>query len=128
LSWSWFAIPLGIGIATLSSSSCIQIGPDAPSEGGADAGPSTTVQDQCTTIVTEFCSRAQDCYSQDPESCTETGVEQCCQQACMKPATSTEKSIDTCVADLKAASCDNIAAASIDSTQMPSSCQNVVKY
>jgi hypothetical protein len=123
-------VPFGICLGTLGSSSCIQIGPDANDGGsGPDAGEPTnsTVEDQCTRIVTEFCARTQECYGQDPETCLEPGVDQCCGRACAKQATSSEHSIDTCVADLKADSCDDIDTIS-DASGLPASCQNVVKY
>lgn len=128
--WSWFVVPFGICLGTLGSSSCIQIGPDAnDGSAGADAGEPTdsTVEDQCTRIVTEFCARTQECYGQDPETCVNPGVDQCCGRACAKQATSSERAVDTCVADLKAADCEDIDTVS-DASDLPASCQNVVKY
>jgi hypothetical protein len=121
-------LPFGIYLGTLGSSSCIQLGP-SDNDGGAgapdDAASSTpqTVEQQCTTIVTEFCARAQECYGQDPTNCVEPGVDACCGRACAKTATSTTQVINTCVTDLKAASCDDI-----DVNQLPTSCADVVTY
>ena len=128
LRWTWFVVPFGICLGTLGSSSCIQLGPDAPDGGAgapdtADATTPQTVEQQCTTIVTEFCARAQECYGQDPENCVAPGVDACCGRSCAKTATSTTTVINTCVADLKAASCDDI-----DVNQLPASCSNVVTF
>ncbi len=125
---AWLVVPFGALLGMLGSSSCIQLGPDA-NDGGAgapdDASTSTpqTVEQQCTTIVTEFCARAQECYGQDPENCVSPGVDACCARNCAKTATSTQASINTCVTDLKGASCDDI-----DVNQLPVSCSNVVTY
>jgi hypothetical protein len=121
-------VPFGALLGTLGSSSCIQIGPsdNSGSAGAADDASTTTpqtVEQQCTTIVTEFCARAQECYGQDPENCVSPGVDTCCARNCAKTATSTQASINTCVTDLKAASCDDI-----DVNQLPVSCSNVVTY
>jgi hypothetical protein len=130
LRWSWFVVPFGICLGTLGSSSCIQIGPDAKDgSAGADAGEPTnsTVEDQCTRIVTAFCARTQECYGQDPETCVGPGVDQCCGRACAKQATSSERAVDTCVADINAGDCEEIDAVT-DASDLPASCQNVVKY
>jgi hypothetical protein len=125
---TWLVVPFGALLGTFGSSSCIQIGP-SDNDGGAgapdDAGTSTpqTVEQQCTTIVTEFCARAQECYAQDPENCVSPGVDACCARNCALTATSTQTAINTCVTDLKNASCDDI-----DVNQLPVSCSDVVTY
>ena len=130
LRWSWFVVPVGICLGTLGSSSCIQIGPDASDGGsGQDAGEPTnsTVEAQCTRIVTEYCARTNECYGQDPSLCVDPGIDECCGRICAKPATSSESSIDTCIADLKALDCETVDAIT-DQTDLPASCQDVVKY
>jgi hypothetical protein len=128
--WSWFVVPFGICLGTLGSSSCIQIGPDADNGGSADdAGTTTTstVEAQCTRIVTEYCDRTNECYGQDPSLCVDPGIDECCGRICAKTATSAESAIDACVSDLKALDCETVDAIT-DQTDLPASCQDVVKY
>ena len=120
--WYWALLPVAACVSTLGSSSCIQLGPSDNADAGADAADDapSTVEAQCTEIWTVYCGRAQACYGQDPESCLQTTVSSCCARVCSNLATSSERSIANCIADINAQSCD-----AIDVNELPASCKSV---
>jgi hypothetical protein len=115
---------LATAAATLGTvtafSACIQLGPSNKDD--ADAG-TPTVQEQCSEVMAAFCSRANECYGEDPNACFQPGVEQCCGDACDKPATSEEKAIRACVMDIGKENCDDVVV-----SKLPSRCQKVVTH
>ncbi|HWP07650.1 MAG TPA: hypothetical protein VNN72_17990 [Polyangiaceae bacterium] len=110
-------VTLGIGTAF---SACIQLGPSDDSS--ADAG-TPTVQEQCSEVMAAYCSRANECYGEDPNACYQPAVELCCGDACDKPATSEEKAIRACVLDISKENCDDVVVA-----KLPSRCNGVVTH
>ena len=111
---------LGVAVTfALGFSACIQIG---PSNDDGDGG-TATVQDQCGEIYAAFCSRANECWGEDVNSCYPAAVETCCADACMKPATSEEKAIRACVADIGKEDCDDVVLA-----KLPERCRGVVMH
>jgi hypothetical protein len=120
----WLLLPLGLAFGVFGGTSCIQIGPDAD-DAGADAGSTApvTVEAQCTTMMTEFCARAEYCYGADPNACLPPNLNVCCNHDCGVTATSTAAAVNQCVSDLEAASCDDI-----DVGTMPASCLVVPTY
>ena len=109
----------GLGLA-LGFSGCIQIGP-SDDDGGADAAP--TVQDQCSEMMAAFCSRANDCFGEDPNACYQPAVDACCGDACAKPATSDEQAIKACVLDIGKESCDDVVV-----SKLPPRCQMAITH
>ncbi len=123
-AWPWLlgAVALGGALAAFpGASGCIQIGPDAGDD--ASAGASSTVEEQCTQVVGAFCTRANDCYGEDPDYCLSSGVDDCCADSCDASATSKQDAVDDCVSDLGGATCDDILA-----VKLPSRCKNVVTH
>jgi len=115
---------LAAGLATLGAvtafSACIQIGPSDKDD--ADAG-TPTVQDQCSEVMAAFCSRANECYGEDPNACYQPALDVCCGDACAKPATSEEKAIRACVLDIGKENCDDVVVA-----KLPPRCNKVVTH
>lgn len=110
------------GIASwlaLGFSACIQIGPSADD---GDAG-TPTVQDQCSEVMAAYCSRANECFGEDVNACYPDAVAMCCGDACSKPATSEEKTIRACVADMGKANCDDVVVG-----KLPARCSHVVTH
>jgi hypothetical protein len=108
-----------LGMVT-AFSACIQLGPS--DESSADAG-TPTVQEQCSEVMAAYCSRANECYGEDPNACFQPAVELCCGDACAKPATSEEKSIRACVMDIGKENCDDVVVA-----KLPPRCNGVVTH
>jgi len=104
----------------LGFSACIQIGPS--NDDAADAG-TPTVQDQCSEVMAAFCSRANECFGEDPNACFQPAVQNCCDQACSKPATSEEKAIRACVLDIQKENCDDVVV-----SKLPDRCKGVVTH
>lgn len=109
------------GIA-FSFPACIQLGPsnDESADGGMEP---PTVQAQCMEVMAAFCSRANECFGEDPNACFEPAVKACCEDACAKPATSTQHSIHACVLDIGKEDCDDVLLA-----QLPPRCKKVVTH
>jgi hypothetical protein len=114
------AATLGTFGAVTAFSGCIQLGPSDESD--ADAG-TPTVQEQCSEVMAAFCSRANECYGEDPNACYQPAVELCCGDACAKPATSEEKAIRACVLDISKENCDDVVLA-----KLPPRCNKVVTH
>jgi hypothetical protein len=110
----------GFGLAS-GLPGCIQIGP-SDDDGGADAAP-PTVKEQCATIMSAYCGRANECFGEDPNACFPSAVEACCAKNCDKPSTSDEHAIKVCVADIGREDCDQVLNA-----MLPSRCNNVIKF
>jgi hypothetical protein len=127
---SWLALPLALGFVVFGSSSCIQIGPDS-NDGGADgSGADTTTHtlgEQCSAIAQEYCERTDDCALQeDVQYCESQGTANCCGSHCTDTSTIDENAIAGCVADLRSADCDTIAAIlGGNQDALPSRCQKV---
>jgi len=120
--WYWAFLPIAACVSTLGSSSCIQLGPSNDADAGADADDAlpSTVEAQCKEIWNVYCARAQACYGQDPATCVETTVSSCCDRYCALMATTSERTIAGCVADIQAESCEDI-----DVSLLPASCHGV---
>ena len=101
-------------------SACIQIGPSNEEDGD---GGTPTVQDQCSEVAAAFCSRANACYGADVNVCYPQMMAQCCSNDCSKPATSEEKAIRACVADIGKENCDDVVV-----QKLPDRCNGVVTY
>jgi hypothetical protein len=94
---------------------------------GGDSGPRGM---QCTELLQAICNRAADpCQiipaGQAVTNCINAGVSSCCGGNCGAAVISTQAEIDTCIADVDAASC-----ASWDpytGGTLPSSCMGVVQ-
>jgi hypothetical protein len=95
--------------------------------GGGDSGPRGS---QCNQIAQVYCNRAADpCQiipsGQPVSNCIGEAVLTCCDGDCGAAVISTQAEIDTCIADIDAASC-----ASLDPYTggiLPSSCLGVVQ-
>jgi hypothetical protein len=95
--------------------------------GGGDSGPRGS---QCRQIAQVYCNRAADpCQIIPPgqavSNCIGAAVLSCCDGECGAAVTSTQAEIDTCIADIDAASC-----ASLDvytGGTFPASCLGVVQ-
>jgi hypothetical protein len=114
------AATLGTLGTVTAFSACIQLGPS--NDDDADAGP-PTVQQQCSEVMAAFCSRANECYGEDPNACYQPAVDACCADACAKPATSEEKAIRACVLDIGKEDCDDVVV-----SKLPTRCQKVVTH
>lgn len=128
--WSLLLLPVAVGVLVFGSSSCIQIGPSDDDSGGTADGADTTVHtlgDQCAAIATEYCARTDDCgLEEDVQYCQTQGAANCCGSHCSDTSSIDETAIAGCVADLKGADCDTIAAIlGGDSGSLPARCQNV---
>jgi len=99
------------------------IGPTASDAGTPEAG-TATVGDQCTAVVTEFCSQAigrcmvlgftlKDCIDADMPMC-------CTGSVCNRTSTLPASTIDTCKAAIDAEDCNGIA-----NSQLPAQCLSV---
>ncbi len=85
---------------------------------------------QCQEVMQVYCNRAADpCQiiptGQAVSNCISSGVSACCDGDCGASVISTEAQIDTCIADIEAASC-----ASLDvytGGSVPASCVGVVE-
>jgi hypothetical protein len=94
---------------------------------GGDSGPRGS---QCSQIAQVYCNRAADpCQiiptGQPVSNCISEAVFTCCDGDCGAAVISTQAEIDTCIADIDAASC-----ASLDlytGGTLPSSCLGVVQ-
>ena len=94
--------------------------------GGGDSGPRGM---QCKEVLTAACDRLADPCLVIPENqvslCISSGISSCCGGNCGASVVSTEAEIQTCIADIDAASCT-----SLDVTNggtLPSSCFGVVR-
>jgi hypothetical protein len=95
---------------------------------GGSSGPTRGMQ--CEEVMQAYCNRAADpCQiiptGQAVSNCINSGVPACCDGDCGAGVISTEAQIDTCIADIEAASC-----ASLDvytGGSVPSSCVGVVQ-
>ena len=125
----WLVLPLALGFVLFGSSSCIQIGPDSNDGGAADGADTTThtLGDQCSAIAQEYCERTDDCALQeDVQYCESQGTANCCGSHCGDTSTIDESAIAGCVADLRNADCDTIAAIlGGNSDSLPVRCKNV---
>jgi hypothetical protein len=127
---SWLVVPLALGFVVFGSSSCIQIGPDADDGGadGSDDGTTThTLGEQCSAIAQEYCVRTDDCALQeDVQYCVSQGTASCCGSHCNDTSSVAESAIAGCVADLRNAGCDTIAAIlGGNQDALPGRCQKV---
>ncbi|HEV8549151.1 MAG TPA: hypothetical protein VGQ57_08985 [Polyangiaceae bacterium] len=123
-----FARAVTFGLSTLAAvglavafSACIQIGPSADDDDAAAAPP--TVQDQCAEIMSAFCSQSNACLGTDVSACFKEGVDSCSAGAAAKVATSTEKDIQNCVADVGKEDCQDVS-----NQKLPPRCQGVVTH
>ena len=111
----------GLGLAS-GLPGCIQIGPSNDDDGGADAA-TATVQDQCASVMSAYCSRANQCWGEDPNSCFPDAVKSCCGKNCDKPAKSDNHAVQVCVADIGREPCEDVLNA-----MLPSRCDDVIKF
>lgn len=88
----------------------------------ADAAP-PTVKEYCAAVMSAYCSRANECWGEDPNSCFADAVTTCCGKNCDKPSTTEEHAIRVCVADIGREACEDVLAA-----QLPARCDDVIKY
>ncbi len=93
---------------------------------GGDSGPRGM---QCAEVLTAACDRLADPCLVIPANqvslCISSGISSCCAGNCGASVVSTEAEIQTCIADIDAASCS-----SLDVTNggtLPSSCLGVVR-
>jgi len=110
----------GFGLAS-GLPGCIQIGP-SNDDGGADAAP-PTVKEACAAVMSAYCSRANECWGEDPNSCFSSAVDACCGKNCDTPTTSEEHAIKVCVADIGRENCDDVLNA-----KLPSRCDGVITW
>lgn len=111
----------GFGLAS-GLPACIQIGPSNDEDGGADAA-AATVKEQCAALMSAFCSRANECWGEDPNSCFPDAVDACCGKNCDKPAASDEHAVKVCVADIGREACEDVLAA-----KLPTRCNDVITF
>ena len=102
-------------------SACIQIGPSSDDD-AADAAP-PTVQDQCTEVMSAFCAQSNSCLGTDVNACLDQAIDACTNGAAAKVATSDEKAIHDCVADIGKEDCGDVA-----NQKLPPRCQGVVTH
>ena len=95
--------------------------------GGSDGG--STKEGQCDQMMRAYCGRAShtcELFASDQmDDCISAGVTSCCSGTCSQAAITTQDDVDTCVADINAATCGNL-----DITHgglLPASCQLVVR-
>lgn len=95
--------------------------------GGGSNGPNRG--SQCTQVLDAACNRLGGACQLFPSDqigdCVQAGVSSCCAGSCGAGVISTQSDIDTCVADINAASC-----ASLDLTNggaLPPNCLGVVR-
>ena len=96
---------------------------DVPT-GGATRGA------QCMQLMQVFCNRAGSAAcmlfpADQVADCVSAGVTACCNGDCTASAVSTQAEINTCVADLNAASCASLDVA--NGGMLPASCSGVVR-
>jgi hypothetical protein len=101
--------------------------PGTEAGSGDDAGtPTGTLGEQCSAIVTEFCSQAinrcglqgfsqNDCVTNDTPQCCSAG------NTCDQKATQPESAVDTCKSDIDSEDCNAV----VNST-LPTSCQSLL--
>ena len=95
--------------------------------GGGDSGPRGS---QCSQLAQAYCNRAADpCQiipaGQAVSNCISEAIVTCCDGECGAAVTSTQAEIDTCIADIDAASCSSLDI--YTGGTLPSSCLGVVQ-
>jgi len=94
--------------------------------GGTSGGPNRGTQ--CAQLLQVACGRYGDCQIISADAvgtCEQSGQTSCCGASCATPVVSTQAEVDTCIADIDAATC-----ASLDiytGGTLPASCYGVVR-
>jgi len=94
------------------------------SDGGADAGSTSSLGGQCTRIETAYCQRAMDClvYSGTLTQCVNDAELKCCADKCGNPSPTSDGDVATCVQAIGQLDCNSVATGA-----SPAVCANVPK-
>jgi hypothetical protein len=117
---------MGSYLTSLVGSSFVALTIAACSSSSSKGGE--TVGDQCSRVLTAFCSRGTACGAQVGNDCVASGVANCCGGQCTQAAVSADTDVDSCAQAMGTIDCTAFNSPTTVASAIPGVCQGVVKH